>query len=279
MLLVFGPTGKLGSEVVRLLSKAGVSARAFARDPARVKAGPSVEVVRGDLEDRASVDRAVAGIEAAFLATAPNPGHELGVIEAARAAGVRKVVKVSSMAIDGDPDDRIARGHATAEQALKSSGMAWTILRPGMFAQNFLAFAESIRRTGRIVASAGRGKAAPIDARDIAAVGVQTLLDPKHDGQTYLLTGPEPVGYADAARAIGTALGKPVEYADVPPEETRKALLGRGLEGWYVEELLRRQAFVAATERPVVTDAVARVLGRPARRFEDFVRDHAAAFA
>src|SRR6185437_1274498 len=229
MLLVFGPTGKIGSEVVRLLARAGVSARAFARDPAKVSlpdlgGRPSVEVVRGDLEDRASVERAVAGIEAAFLVTASNPAYELVAIEAARAAGVRKIVKVSSMAIDRDPEDRIARGHATAEQALKASGMAWTLLRPGMFAQNFLAFAESVRRANRIVTSAGQGRAAPIDARDIAAVGVQTLLDPKHDGQTYVLTGPEAVSYADAAHAIGAAIGKRVEYMDVPPEETRKAL-------------------------------------------------------
>lgn len=279
MILVTGATGQIGSHAVKLLGEANVSTRAFVRDPARLTGGsPAVEVVKGDLDDAASVRSALDGVDAVLLVTNANAKQELDVVAAASALGVKKIVKISSMGAEPSSKLSIARGHAEVESAIKGSAMAWTSLRPGMFAQNFLQFAPSIRLQGRFFASVKQGRTAMIDARDIAEVAVKALTGTAHDGKTYLLTGPAAISYDEAAMVLSAALHKPVTYVDVPIEKTKKAMLERGAPPWLVDELALLQENLARTMEPVITNDVHRVLGRHARRFEDFVRDYAAAF-
>ncbi|HEX7666359.1 MAG TPA: SDR family oxidoreductase [Polyangiaceae bacterium] len=279
MILVTGATGKIGSHALKLLSEAGVPARAFVRDPSRLFGGPpGVEIVKGDLDDAASLRAALTGVDAVLLITAPNAKQELDVVAEAKDLGVKKIVKVSSMGADPNSKLTLARGHFDVEAALKASGLKWTILRPGMFAQNFLQFAESIRQQGKFFASVKQGRIAMIDVRDIAEVAVKALLDAAHDGKTYLLTGPSALSYDEAAAILSGALDKTVVYVDVPIEKSKKSMLERGMPSWLVGELALLQENIAKTMEPVITNDVRRVLGRHARKFEDFARDYAAAF-
>ncbi|APR81647.1 Hypothetical protein A7982_06996 [Minicystis rosea] len=278
MILVTGATGKIGLEVVRLLGEAGAPARALLRNPDKAKGWKGIEVVKGDLDDSASVAAALAGVDTVFLLSNANPKQEKAVIEAAVRASVKKIVKISSMGANADSKVNIARGHAESEAALKQSGVAWTILRPGMFSQNFLNFAHAIKAQGQFTGSVKDGRVAPIDARDIAAVAVKALLEPGHEGKTYVLTGAESITHAEAAEHIGAAIGKPVRYVDVPLEETRAAILGHGLPAWLAEDMVTFQTGIAAGGSNIIAGDVEKVLGRKPLSFADFARDYAAAF-
>jgi uncharacterized protein YbjT (DUF2867 family) len=279
MILVTGATGKIGVEVVRLLGEAGAPARALLRSPEKAKGWQGIEVVEGDLDDAASVVAALRGVTRVLLLTAAgNAAQELRVIEAAKQAGVEHVVKISSMGASAEGLSRLARGHAESEAALKRSGLGWTILRPGFFAQNLLAFVPAIKARGRFSASVREGKIAPIDARDIAAVAVKALLEPGHRGKIYTLTGPVALSYAELAAKLAAAIGRPVAYVDLPPSETREALVHAGMPGWLADDMLALQARIASGDASTVVGDVAAVLGRAPRSFDDFARDHAAVF-
>jgi (4-alkanoyl-5-oxo-2,5-dihydrofuran-3-yl)methyl phosphate reductase len=277
MILVTGATGKIGSETVRLLAAAGVPTRALVRNPDKAKGWQGIEVVKGDLEDAASVAAALQGVDAVLLLTTANPKQEALVIEASKQAGVKKIVKISSMGASPDAKVSLGRGHAQSEELLKGSGLLWTILRPGAFAQNFLMFARSIRAEGRFSASVREGKIAPIDARDIAAVAVKALVEQGHEGKTYVLTGSQALSYAEAAAVLGAAIGKPVSYVDVPPAETRAQMVRAGLPEWLADDMVTMQAGIAGSSGVISTD-VEKILGRPPRTFAEFARDHADAF-
>lgn len=275
MVLVTGATGKIGSQTVRLLSQAKVPVRALVRDPAKAKDLDSDQIAQGDLDDAASVAAALAGVDVALLITAANSKQEIAFIAAAKEAGVKKVVKISSMGADATSKISMARGHAEAEAALKQSGMTWTILRPGTFTQNFLQFADSIKKEGKFYASVKQGRVATIDVRDIAEVAVKALTSSDLDGRSIILTGDDAISYDDAARILGAAIGKSIAYVDLPPEKTKKTMLDRGMPAWLADELVLLQENVARTMEPVVTRDVQKILGRPARKFDDFARDYA----
>jgi uncharacterized protein YbjT (DUF2867 family) len=284
MILVTGATGKIGPEVVARLSAKGAPVRAFVRDPAKAGRllGPQVALAQGDLDDAAAVERALQGVDTLFLLTAANPKQELALLDQAVRSGVKRVVKLSSMGASPDSPISLARGHAEVEARLRAAPVSWTILRPGMFAQNLLMNADTIRGEGRFVGAFGEGKVAPIDVRDIADVAVAALTEDGHAGQTYTLTGPTPLTYADLASALSAATGKPVSYVDVPLDAIRdnlqKAVAAGHLPAFLADDLVKMQGNIARGGVAQVTDDVSRVLGRPARPFSDFARDSAAAF-
>jgi uncharacterized protein YbjT (DUF2867 family) len=118
-----------------------------------------------------------------------------------------------------------------------------------------------------------------IDTRDIARVAAHALVDPGHEGKAYGLSGPEAVSYAQVAETFSRVLGKPVKYVDLPPEQTKQAMLGMGMPAWLVDALLVLAAILAAGGGARVTDAVEKVGKAKPRTIEQFVRDHAQAFA
>jgi uncharacterized protein YbjT (DUF2867 family) len=263
MILVTGATGTIGSAIVRLLAARGVPSRAMSRHGD----------VRADFDDPASLRPAVLGVDTVFLLTAPGarvPDHDHAMISAAAEAGVRKVVKLSAVGGNGSP----AQWHAPGEQALEGSGLAWTVLRPSAFASNALAWAGPIQAGDPIPNMTGAGAQGVVDPRDVAEVAVEALLHDEHDGATYTLTGPELVSVPDQVAQLAEVLGRPLTTVDVPPE----ALLNHGLDPSVAEMAVRGQYLVRAGGNALVTDDVARVLGRPARTFRTWAADHRTAF-
>ncbi|MFC1410543.1 NAD(P)H-binding protein [Streptacidiphilus sp. N1-12] len=277
MILVTGANGNVGRLVLRQLIADGRTVRALSRNPEQAQWPDLAEVAPGDLADPASLRTALDGVEAAYLFPAPGTGP--GFVAAAEAAGVRRVVLLSSGAVEDrtdPPTDPIALYHWEIEQALRSSDLAWTILRPEVFAANSLQWAAQTRAGDEIRGAYADAAATPIHEADIAACAVAALTGPGHSGAVHHLTGPQSLTHADQARIIGEVLGRPVRYLELPPATAREQLAPY-VPAPILDSILTLWAESVGNPRPV-TDAVAKITGRTPRSYADWVSDHAGEF-
>jgi uncharacterized protein YbjT (DUF2867 family) len=272
--LVTNANGKVGQEVVRALLAKGVPVRVGARTPDKARAQfPGAEVVPFDFGNREAVRSALTGVSAVFSAVPYEllPLAETDLIAQAKAAGVKRFVKLSALGVEVDPRSP----HMIAETALGMSGLAWTVIRPTFFMQNYAVMsAGTIREQGRFYEAAADGRSAFVDTRDIADVVVAALTTPGHEGKVYALTGPDSLGRAEVASKIAAAAGRPVEYVPVDDAALRSAMAGAPQSLTELMSLLF--GAVRAGHTDAVHDGVPTVLGRPARSFDAFARDHAA---
>ena len=283
MIVVTGATGNVGSSVVRSLLEHGEKVRAFVRDPAKAQRmlGGEAELSIGDFDDARSVAEALDGAERVFLSSGEGPDKvrwEKAVIDAAAKAGVGLVVKASTMGADAASFSSLA-WHGELEEALKSSGVPWTILQSNWYMTNLLPNAGQIVATGKIFMPAGDARIGMVDPADTGRVGAAVLAGDGHEGKTYTVTGPERVGFAQVAEALSAVTGRTIEYVDVPPEAAMAAMAGAGLPEWLPDFLDRLLARFRAGEFGDVADSVERLTGSPATPIEEFVKKHAAAFS
>jgi uncharacterized protein YbjT (DUF2867 family) len=283
MILITSAPGNNANAVIRELTTAGVRVRALLRNPnsaGEIK-GPLVEVAVGDFLNPASLDAALRGVEKAFLIPPTDPRSvemQANFIRAAKRAGTRHVVKLSVNGADVNSPVRVARWHAEGEKELEASGIPFTHLRPNAFMQNFLGLAPTIVSQGEFYQPAADGKVSHIDVRDIAAVAAKALTQDGHQGKTYVITGPEALSYDEAASKISKAIGKPVKYVNVTPEDFKKSLLGWGIPEFMADGLNEFYAAIRAGYCAVVTNTVKEVTQRKPISFDNFVRDFADAF-
>ncbi|NEW39799.1 SDR family oxidoreductase [Nocardia cyriacigeorgica] len=282
MILVTGATGTIGSEILRQLAGRGDKVRAVTRDPERATVPSGIEVVRGDYTDPASMAAAMTGTRAVFLVSVLGPDDidtDRALITTAVSAGVQRVVKLSAIGT-GDPAlGRVGTWHLPGEQAVRDSGLEWTILRPSSFASNTLRWLDALRAGHPAPNLTGTATQGIIDPRDIAAVAVEALTAEGHAGHTYTLTGAELLSVPDQAAILGAALGREVPVADLPEDTARQHMLEAGMTAEYVDGALAGQRYVLEGRNAVVTDDVHRVLGRAPRTFAEWAADHASAFA
>jgi uncharacterized protein YbjT (DUF2867 family) len=284
MITITGSTGTIGSELVRLLSGAGVDVRAVHRDVRKTWTVPHVTWVHADLDDARRLPVALDGTRQLFLLTSNAPDFarvQIGVVRAAERVGVEHVVKLSALGASDHSKSAIAREHWAVEQALQSSRLQWTILRPHAFMQNWLGdVAESVRAEGVIYAPIGEGRVPFIDARDIAAVAAEVLLHADaHAGKKYFLTGGEAVGYGDLAAALSEATGRPVTYRPISMEEARSRAAVRGVAAETIDAMLAIAAYQKdGGPTAIVSPRVQEILGRAPRTVGDFARDYAESF-
>ncbi|MFE0198482.1 NAD(P)H-binding protein, partial [[Kitasatospora] papulosa] len=280
MILVTGAVGTVGREVVRCLP-AGLSVRIMARDPAKVTgAAPTAETVVGHHGDPASVTRALAGVTTAFLVTSRlEAGDDDRFVEAAKRAGVQRLVKLSAAAVtDPGADDRITRWQRANERLLRESGLEWTLLRPRAFMSNTLSWAPSVRSEGVVRALYGNSASACVDPRDIAECAVRTLAEEGHAGRAYTLTGPEATTAVEQTRHLGRLLGIPLHFEELSPDQARAAL-SRRYPDPVVEALLESAERQRQGRKEEVHDTVRVLTGRPSRSFRVWAEDHLEAFA
>jgi uncharacterized protein YbjT (DUF2867 family) len=284
MILVTGGTGTTGREIIGELQKLGTkNVRALVRDKAKASfiGDAGFELAEGDFDRPETLDAALEGVERALLLTPPSPQtfeQQRSFIEAATRAGVLHVVKFSAFGADAAAPEGFGKWHGQAEDLLKASGLAWTILQPNFFMQNLLGEARRIAAEGRIYQPVGDAKASFIDVRDIASVVARTLTEDGHEGKTYVLTGPEALSYRDVAAKLSEATGSNITYVAITPEQFREGALAAGLPEWLVGALERLNEIFASGHAAEVTDNVRRIADREPITFDRFARDNAQAF-
>lgn len=280
MILVFGSTGTVGGEVTRQLIAAGQKPRLLVRDPVKAKKFEGkAEIIKGDIGDAKILAEALKGADKVFLATAGVDGPELEarIIDAAKSAGVKHVVKLSLMGAESEAV-AFGRWHRQSEKKLEASGLKWTFLRSGHFMSNALLWADDIKGQGTINLPAGEGKSAVIDPSDIAAVAVKALTSSGHDSKAYTLTGPQALSTAEQASTLSTIAGKKINYVDVAPEDARASMLKTGMPKAYVDGLMEAYALIRNDQTSTVTNTVEEVTGHRPIPFESWVKKNAGAF-
>ncbi|MFG3056639.1 NAD(P)H-binding protein [Kitasatospora sp. NPDC048239] len=270
MIVVTGATGNVGQELVRLLLGAGEQVTAVSRRSGRLPDG--VRHFAADLADPKSLGAALDGADALFLLVAGD--DPAGVLDLAAASGVRRVVLLSSQGAGTRPE---VYGHPAAfEDAVRRSGLDWTILRSGGLNSNAFAWAESIRAQRTAAAPFGEVGLPTVDPADVAAVAAAVLREDGHAGRTYELTGPAPVTPRERAEAIGAALGAPVRFVEQTRAEARAQMLSFMPEP-VVEGTLAILGEPLPAEQAVSPD-VEHVLGRAPRSFARWAARTAPAF-
>jgi uncharacterized protein YbjT (DUF2867 family) len=270
-ILIVGASGKVGSELVSQLKAQGHAVRVTTSKPAT-----HADQIQVDLVSGTGLDAAFTGVERAFFLSPGGFADQYKIlaplIARAKANGLKKVVLMTAIGVEHAPDSPLRR----AELDLEASGVPFNIVRPSWFMQNFNTFwVHGIQSAGQIRLPAGEGKAAFIDARDIAAVAATLLVDDGRNGEGFTLTGPEALSHADVAALISEATGKTVTFNDISPDELRPVLIGAGIPADYVELLLVLLSYIKAGYTATVTDAVEQVTGTKPRTFKAFAAEAA----
>lgn len=275
--LVIGATGRTGRHVVDGLLAADVDVRALVRHPVTAGLPAEVTVVEGTLQDTAAVQEAATGADAAFLLWPGNDPTLIPEVIEALTGSVGHVVYLSAADLDSASGTRVQAGiWAEVERALEAAASTWTFLRGGGFAANTLEWAEQIRSGDTVhVLHPGAGRSI-VDERDLAEAAVQALLDPSLAGRAYSLTGPATLTQREQVASIARVLGRDLHVQDLDPDQVREeyaAMLGAD----FADQALGYWATLVEHPEPVTT-GIEELLGRPARRYEDWVRLHRADF-
>jgi uncharacterized protein YbjT (DUF2867 family) len=269
MIVVTGATGNVGRHVVDELLREGRPVRAISRNPEGAGLPAGVEVVQADLTRPDTLPAAVRGADAVFLF--PLPGQLDGVLDAAREAGVGRVVLLSAASIYYQPDNALSQRHLACEQAVLGSGLPYTFLRPGAFMANDLGWAPGIKAAGVVRGPFGDAPAAAIDERDIAAVAARALLDAGHAGKTYSLTGGEALSAIERVRILGEALGRDLRFVEETREQARERMIAH-VPAEIVDSVLSLLADITVAE---ISPAVREIVGRAPHTYADWAAFHA----
>ena len=288
MIAVVGATGNTGRAVVKELRQLGENPVCIVRnaDKAREVLGDDAKTAVAELTDRAALEKALKGVDTVFVVTGHNPGmveQQNNVLDAAMAGGAKYLVRVSGGrdVARADSTSVVGRGHAAIEERLKQSGIKWTILRPGLFMQNLLGQAATIKSDSKIVMAYPKDfSIAWTDVRDTGAVGARIVLDPApHAGKTYEFTGKSTTN-GEFTEVFSQVLGRPIAYVPITVEQNEAALKSRNMPDWLVTHLVtiaklgNAGGFSNENTKPIED-----IVKRPPLTTRQFVQDHKALFA
>ncbi|MGW6318098.1 SDR family oxidoreductase [Streptomyces sp. NPDC055099] len=278
MIVVTGATGNVGRPLTQALADAGEQVTAVSRRAADMPDG--VRHAIADLAEPASLQPVLEGAKALFLLLSGNlhapEARPADLIDLAASCGARRVVLLSSQGVATRPLGPTRVAMRALEDALREAGLEWAVLRPGGFASNALAWAESVRTQRTVAAPFGDVGVPVIDPADIAEVAAACLLDERHTGGVYELTGPEVITPRQQAEAIAAVLGSPVRFEELTRDEA-KAAMTRFVPAELADDTLDIISAPNPAELRISPD-VQRVLGRAPRRFDAWVTRNIAAF-
>ncbi|MFJ2706090.1 SDR family oxidoreductase [Streptomyces sp. NPDC087428] len=278
MIVVTGATGNVGRPLTQALAEAGEQVTAVSRHAAAVPDG--VRHVVADLSEPDGLVSALGGAKALFLLLSGDlhaPGaRPTDIIDLAAASGVRRVVLLSSQGVATRPLGPSRIAVRAVEDALRESGLDWAVLRPGGFASNALAWAESVRTQGVVAAPFGDVGVPVVDPVDIAETAAACLLDDRHTGGVFELTGPEVITPRQQAEVIAAELGSSVRFHELTREEAKAAMTQ-----FVPPELADETLDIISAPNPAelrISPDVERVLGRAPSSFNDWVARNIDAF-
>lgn len=282
MILLTGATGKVGSETAKALAARGVKTRALVRNVEKAAAlkAAGIELVIGDAADAASVQKALADVEKLLILLPNSQGQlelEKQLVDLAKKAGVRHIVKMSSMEAKANADSAIPKIHWASEEHIRKSGLAWTMVKPNFFMQNLLASARSIKENKSFSMPMGNGKTAMSDTRDIGAVTAEALAGKGHEGKNYEITGPELLTFSQVAERFSEVLGTKISYIAADPAAYLE-ILKRVLPEWHANAVSDLFGGIAEGGLEYTTDTFKKLMGRDPISLTQFIRDHIGAF-
>ncbi|HEX4215475.1 MAG TPA: NAD(P)H-binding protein [Candidatus Dormibacteraeota bacterium] len=278
MIMVTGATGNIGREVVRGLLEAGEQVAAVTRDPTSAALPGGALLVPGDPSQPETLGPAVRDVEALLLIPRAVGTATAELLSLARERGVERVVLVSATTVThGGGDERFANALRAAEDAVRASGLRWTILNCADFSLNAMVWASQIRTGDAVRGAFGDAVTSPIHEHDLSEVAVRALTEAGHAGRAHLLTGPQPLSQRDRVRLIGSAIGRDLVWEETSSEEVRGAMIGAGLPEEAPDRLLGYLAGHVRRPGPTST-AVGEILARPPLTFAEWAAHHARAF-
>lgn len=279
-ILVTGAGGRVGRHVARRLAGENVALRLLFRSTPAHAALANGEIVMGSYNEPAQMAKAFKSVDAIFM-YAPDAQASHAVFHAAREAGVRQVVLVSSASVTKAPPgaNPIAERHRIAEAAAQAAGLDWTFIRPDTMASNCLQWAPSIRDERRVYTPYPESMRSAVHEDDIALLAVESLLGAEHIGRAFEVTGAELLRIREQVHCIAAHLGSAVECVPISHEEAvqRMATAETGLSpqaAARVLEYLKK----SVTVPPRITDDYARATGRVPRSFSEWVGDNVGCF-
>jgi len=265
-LALTGSTGGLGARVAERLAGLGLGQRLIVREPAKAPVHEGVEIaVASSYGAAAEMRDALSGVKTLYFVSAREAPERVGehriAIDAARAAGVERIVYVSFLGAGPEATFTFARDHWATEEAIRASGLAFTFLRSSLYL-DFMPVFAGLERTIR--GPAGEGRFAPVARNDLADAALAVLTaDGAHDGKAYELTGPELLTMTEVAARLGILTGQDWEYVPQTVEEARESRRDLDAPEPIVEGMISSYLAIADGSMEVKTDAVAELTGHP----------------
>ncbi len=280
MYLITGATGNIGRSVVERLHKEGHDVRALVRDASRATLLPDgIDIAVGDLDDAASVVAALRDVDGVFLLHADTGTTQTQImVDAARPAGVRRIVLLSSIGARLRPLPTPGETLAAREDLLRASGLDVTYLRPNQLMSNALWWADGIRDEGRVVDPTGPGRIPVVDPEDIARVAALVLTQGGHVGHGYILNGPEALTSHEQVAILSDVLGRPIDFVDVTPEQFARDSIARGTPAQRAAAMRNLNELFRAGRAGVIADDIENLTGVVPRTFREWCERHADAF-
>jgi NAD(P)H dehydrogenase (quinone) len=282
---VTGAAGQLGSLVAEqlleriapeqlvLITRRPEALSAFAQRGASVR--------RADFDEPGTLRPALAGVDRLLLISSTHEStprrveQHTGVIEAAKAQGVTHVAFTSMPKVDADhPSNPYALEYPASEQVLKDSGLAWTILQNGPYAEYLVGRLAMAVATGRLISNAGDGRTAPVSNADCAAVAVAVLTEDGHTETTYVVTGPQLYSQGELAALASELSGRDVDLLELEDEAFTAQAAADGVPEPYPQLMTNHLHAVRLGHFDDLTDTVERVTGRAPRTLRAVLLEH-----
>ena len=283
MILITGATGKTGSATAKSLGEKGETFRALIRNEEKKEGLESLggEVVIGSIENTEVVNQSMQGVKT-VLVLLPNSESQLALekqlVDSAKQAGVERIVKMSSIEATPDATSPIPKLHLESEEYIKQSGLAWTMIKPNFYMQNLLASAGTIKEQGKIFLPMGEGKTGMIDTTDVGKVLAKVLSEDGHESMNHEITGPEILSFYEVAEIFSKALGKQVDYVDVPMDAYKKTLGQFLTNQWHLDAVIDLFKGIAEGGIEDKTDTFNELMGETPKSLSQFLADNSFIF-
>ena len=283
MILLTGATGKTGSATAKALNEKGITFRALIRNEEKRGDIESLggEVVIGSIENKEAVDQSMVDVETALILL-PNSENQLSLekqlVDSAKQAGAKRVVKMSSIEATPDATSPIPKLHLESEEYIKESGLSWTMIKPNFYMQNLLASAGTIKDQGKIFLPMGEGKTGMIDTTDVGKVLAKVLSEDGHESMNHEITGPEILSFNEVAEIFSKGLDKQVDYVDVPLA-AYKETLGQFLTNqWHLDAVIDLFKGIADGGIEEKTDTYSELMGESPKSLSEFISENSFIF-
>ena len=283
-ILVIGGTGTTGKSLLEILKNQQANYKAMVRSAEKQAAleAEGIPAVKASLGEWEGVDQALRDIDTVFLLTSPGPqsvAEQNGLIDRAKAAGVRKIVKISAVIAETGSNVHLADWHGQIEDHLKSSGMEYVILRPHSFMQNSMMQIPTITAQNSLYESMGDAKIPMVDTRDVARASFECLRNDTWNNKTFVITGPEAVGYQEVTNALSAATNRDIAYVQIPSDAHNAAMKQAGVPEWLADDLTQMSKDWGSEAMHQPTSDLKTITGHSGNSIRDFARDYASYFS